>query len=132
MRGGKHSLLIEAFESFSCFLYHRLKGRIGVLPQREEALVGLGGFLLAAQILQRLEEDTDLEEVERWLDWYWEGGLLSPAPAEFFGGGSGSPDAAYFTVEDVEPGQYAWVVWTSEGELSETFTVASPSSSSSR
>lgn len=87
--------------------------------------------------LVRVEEDTDLEEVERWLDWYWEGGLLSPAPAEFFGGGSvsaGMPrgDAAYFTVEDVEPGQYAWVVWTFEGEVSETFTVASPSSDSSR
>lgn len=78
--------------------------------------------------LIRVEEDTDLEEVARWLDWYWEGGLRAPAPADFFGGeglsaNTSEGNSGYFTVEGVEPGQYAWIVWTSEGELWETFTV---------
>ncbi|MEX2344814.1 MAG: hypothetical protein WD604_04320 [Balneolaceae bacterium] len=36
--------------------------------------------------LIRLEENTDLDEVNIWLDWYRVGGLRSPAPADFLGG----------------------------------------------
>ncbi|MEF8940234.1 MAG: hypothetical protein V5A22_10340 [Salinivenus sp.] len=78
--------------------------------------------------LIRVEEDTDLEAVEQWMNWYTKGGLMAPAPAEFLGGDNIHSEApkgsvAYFTVEDLEPGRYAWVVWTSEGAFSETVTV---------
>lgn len=52
---------------------------------------------------------------------------MAPAPAEFFGGNmvrrGANGDVPYFTVEDLEPGQYAWAVWTFEDAFSETFTV---------
>lgn len=78
--------------------------------------------------LIRMEEETNLEDVETWLNWYRKDGLMAPTPADFLGGNTiqrGTPngDVAYFSVEDVEPGQYAWVVWTFEGAFSETFTV---------
>lgn len=78
--------------------------------------------------LIRVEDDTNLEEVEEWLNWYRKDGLMAAAPADFLGGNtvqSGTPkgEVAYFSVADLEPGQHAWVVWTFEGAFSETFTV---------
>jgi hypothetical protein len=78
--------------------------------------------------LTRVEDDTDLEAVGRWLNWYAEDGLMAPAPAEFLGGAtvlSEGPkrDVAYFTVKDLKPGRYAWAVWTFEGAFTETVTV---------
>jgi hypothetical protein len=78
--------------------------------------------------LIRVEDDTDLEAVGRWLNWYAEDGLMAPAPAEFLGGAtvlSEGPkrDVAYFTVKDLKPGRYAWAVWTFEGAFTETVTV---------
>jgi len=78
--------------------------------------------------LIRVEDDTDLEAVEQWQNWYTEDGLMAPAPAEFLGGGTvqserSKGDVAYFSVEDLEPGQYAWAVWTFEGAFTETVTV---------
>lgn len=80
--------------------------------------------------LIRVEEDTDPDEVNTWLDWYRVGGLRAPAPADFLGGTSaysGSPsgsDAEYFSVTISEPGEYAWIVQAAEGEqLWERFTV---------
>lgn len=65
--------------------------------------------------LIRLDDDTELAEVTEWLDWYRVDGLASPSPAEFLGGVSTygqMPDhgAAYFSVEVLEPGEFAWVV----------------------
>lgn len=65
--------------------------------------------------LVRLDDDTELAEVTEWLDWYQVEGLQSPAPAEFLGGVSTygqMPEhgAAYFSVEVLEPGEFAWVV----------------------
>ena len=78
--------------------------------------------------LIRVEDDTDLEAVEQWQNWYTEDGLMAPAPAEFLGGGTvqserSKGDVAYFSVEDLEPGQYAWAVWTFERAFTETVTV---------
>ncbi len=79
--------------------------------------------------LVRMAEDTDLAAVSSWMNWYSAGGLQAPAPAEFLGGvhtyGHRSPDnRAYFTVENVEPGRYAWLVQAPAGEkLWEIFTV---------
>lgn len=58
--------------------------------------------------LVRLDEDTDLEAVVRWMDWV--DALQSPAPAEFVGGAEQVPagHTTYFTV-DLEPGRYAWI-----------------------
>lgn len=79
--------------------------------------------------LVHLEEDTDLAEVARWMDWYWEGGLRAPAPADFFGGAHAygtvpRGNAAYFSVENLEPGRYAWIVEApAEDEMWQTFTI---------
>lgn len=60
--------------------------------------------------LVRLSEDTDLDEVEAWMDWTQPTGLQTPAPAEFLGGTHEMPagETAYFHV-DLEPGSYAWI-----------------------
>ncbi len=75
--------------------------------------------------LVRLEAGTDLEEVNEWLDWYKVGGLRSPSPVEFLGGiVERVADTAYFSVNIKEPGDYAWVVFVSQGKgLYKIFTV---------
>ncbi len=79
--------------------------------------------------LVKLAGNTDLEKVNRWLDWYHVGGLRSPAPAEFLGGLSTyhskvGQRAEYFTVNLKEPGKYAWIVQVPEGqELWKTFEI---------
>jgi hypothetical protein len=75
--------------------------------------------------LIRMTADTDPAAVIRWLNWYVVGGLQAPAPAEFLGGinlyGNRLPEhGASFTVENIEPGRYAWVV---EGPVSERAAV---------
>lgn len=65
--------------------------------------------------LARLDDDTDLDEVTRWMDWV--DGLTPPAPVEFLGGAEqvAPGEASYLTV-DLEPGRYAWI---SEGYASQ-------------
>jgi len=71
--------------------------------------------------LIRMDPDTDPEAVVGWMDWYAVGGLQAPTPADFLGGvsayGSGLHEGrAYFGVENVEPGRYAWIVEGPVGE----------------
>ncbi len=70
--------------------------------------------------LIRLDPETDLAGVNKWLNWYHVGGLRSPAPAVFLGGLSiytakVGDHPGYFTVDIKEPGQYAWIVQVPEG-----------------
>ena len=60
--------------------------------------------------LIRLENDTEMDQVARWMDVFEKGGLMSPAPVEFLGGINEMPagHTAYFTV-NLQPGKYAWV-----------------------
>ena len=57
--------------------------------------------------LARLEPDTDIQEVVRWMNWFELDGLRTPAPVEFVGGVHPMPAGrtAYFTAT-VEPGRY--------------------------
>jgi hypothetical protein len=66
--------------------------------------------------LVRLNDETDLDEVNDWMDWYKIGGLRSPSPAEFLGGFGfvSEVDNAYFSLDITEPGEYAWVVFISQ------------------
>lgn len=79
--------------------------------------------------LIKLEENTDLDEVNSWMDWYKVGGLRAPAPADFLGGVSTydaipGESATYFSLEIDEPGEYVWIVNVPEGEqLWKTFNV---------
>jgi len=79
--------------------------------------------------LSRVDDETDLAAVATWMEWYSAGGLQSPAPADFLGGvhsyGNVQQDmGAYFTVENVEPGRYAWIVEAPvEERLWKVFTV---------
>jgi len=77
--------------------------------------------------LIRMEEDTNLDEVNEWMDWYKLGGLRSPSPAEFIGGiglVETEVDKAYFALDITEPGDYAWVVFVSQDQgLYKTFTI---------
>ncbi len=79
--------------------------------------------------LIKMDEDTDLEEVARWLNYYQVDGLRSPEPALFYGGVSTygqmpQDGTAYFGVQLDEPGHYAWVVETPpEEELWMVFEV---------
>ena len=79
--------------------------------------------------LIKLDDSTNLVEINKWLDWYHIGGLRSPAPAEFLGGLSTyhskvGQRAEYFTVYLKEPGRYAWIVEVPDGqELWKTFTL---------
>ncbi len=79
--------------------------------------------------LIKLNDKTDLAEINRWLDWYHVGGLRSPAPAVFLGGLSTyhskvGQKAEYFTVYINEPGKYAWIVEVPDGQkLWKTFEV---------
>ena len=71
--------------------------------------------------LIRLDEQTDLAEVNLWLDWYEPNGLMAPAPADFLGGLNtydADPESRFwFSLEIDEPGMYAWVVWGPGQEL---------------
>jgi hypothetical protein len=60
--------------------------------------------------LVRLDEDTDLEALERWMNWTLPEGLETPAPAVFLGGVNEMPagSTGYLAVS-FEPGTYAWV-----------------------
>jgi len=60
--------------------------------------------------LARLEDDTDLEKLGKWMNWASPDGLETPAPAEFLGGTNELPagQTGYFTVT-LEPGRYAWI-----------------------
>lgn len=76
--------------------------------------------------LVRMEDGTDLDKVNEWMDWYKIGGLRSPSPVEFLGGLGyiSDVDTAYFGLNISEPGEYAWIVSVSQGEgLYKTFTV---------
>lgn len=57
--------------------------------------------------LARLEPDTDIQEVVRWMNWFELDGLRSPAPVEFVGGLHPMPAGrtAFFSAT-VEPGRY--------------------------
>jgi hypothetical protein len=84
--------------------------------------IGTGDDVQADNVhLIRMTPDTDLEAVIGWMNWYDVGGLQAPAPAEFLGGihmyGNRLSEAgASFTVENIEPGRYAWVVEGPVGE----------------
>lgn len=77
--------------------------------------------------LVKLEENTDLEALARWINWADPKGLETPAPATFLGGSQqmNAGNTAYFTV-NLKPGRYAWIAEVpdpaSKGML-KTFTV---------
>lgn len=73
----------------------------------EHPEVGLGNDVHLA----RLKEDSDVDEIVRWMDWMEIDGLRAPAPATFVGGAHEAPmeRASYFRVE-LEPGRYLWIV----------------------
>lgn len=60
--------------------------------------------------LVRLDDDTDMDALNTWMNWADPKGLETPAPATFLGGAQQMPagNTAYFTVE-LEPGRYAWI-----------------------
>lgn len=65
--------------------------------------------------LVRVREDVDPVTVKRWRAVWMPDGRQVPPPTEFLGGHAlfGNTPAGYtarFTVEDVEPGRYAWLV----------------------
>jgi hypothetical protein len=81
------------------------------------------------QLIKLDDETGDLATVATWLDWFSDGGLEAPAPADFLGGfhAYGIPqkdNSVYFTVENLEPGQYAWILEApAEKEMWKTFAV---------
>lgn len=66
-----------------------------------------GGFPYDVHVA-RLADDTDVEELKRWMDWMNVGGMRAPSPVEFVGGAENmaSGNSAFFTV-DLVPGRYA-------------------------
>jgi hypothetical protein len=88
---------------------------------KEHAEAGLGNDIH----LIRMNDDTDIDEVLRWMDWTNITGLEPPAPAEFFGGTQEMPIGytSYFTV-DLEPGKYAFITESMlVPGMAKTFTV---------
>ncbi len=81
--------------------------------------------------LARLEDDTDLAQLEQWMDWSRPEGLQTPAPVMFLGGLNEMPAGrtGYLHV-DLEPGRYAWIAEVpgsmAKGML-KVFTVAADS-----
>lgn len=73
----------------------------------EEHPMGLGNDVH----LVRVDDDTDLDAVARWMNWLNPEGLQTPAPARFLGGSQEVPvgATAYFEV-DLEPGRFAWIM----------------------
>jgi len=79
--------------------------------------------------LIKINDSTNLEKINDWLNWYRIGGLRAPAPADFLGGlstyyaGAGE-GPAYFSVTIDKPGQYAWIVQVTGGkQLLKKFTI---------
>lgn len=60
--------------------------------------------------LARITKDTDLDQLENWMDWTRPHGLETPAPVTFLGGSNEMPagNTAYYTVS-LQPGRYAWI-----------------------
>lgn len=58
----------------------------------------------------RIDDDTDLDAVARWMDWRNPEGFETPAPAMFLGGVNDMPagSTTYFSM-DLEPGDYAFI-----------------------
>lgn len=77
--------------------------------------------------LVKLEEDTNMSELETWMNWADPKGLETPEPATFLGGTQEMPagNTAYITTV-LKPGRYAWIsevpAPSSKGML-QTFTV---------
>ncbi len=69
-----------------------------------------GNFVGHDLHLVRLEADTELPQLERWMDWTRVDGLQTPAPARFIGGVNEMPagSVAYLHVS-LDPGRYAWI-----------------------
>lgn len=81
--------------------------------------------------LLKIDADTDLEEVNRWMNWARPDGLETPAPAEFVGGINEMPagETAYLKI-DLEPGVYAWIAEVPDPaskNMLKTFTVGGES-----
>ncbi len=60
--------------------------------------------------LVRLEDDTDVESLQSWMNYLLPNGLETPAPAKFIGGTNEMPagNTAYFSAT-LKPGRYAWI-----------------------
>lgn len=60
--------------------------------------------------LVRLEEGTDLDDLDSWMSWADPDGFNTPAPVRFLGGAQEMPEGntAFITV-NLRPGNYAWV-----------------------
>jgi hypothetical protein len=60
--------------------------------------------------LVKLEQGSDLEELNSWMTWTTPEGLNTPAPVKFLGGAQDMPagKTGYITV-DLKPGNYAWI-----------------------
>lgn len=60
--------------------------------------------------LARLDDNTSVDEVVQWMNWFDLNGLRAPAPAEFIGGAHMMPtgNRAYFTA-DLTPGRYLFI-----------------------
>lgn len=76
--------------------------------------------------LARVEDDTTLDDVVSWMNWFDVNGLRSPAPATFIGGMQlmSVGNTAYFTA-DLKPGRYALISeYTAPMGVVREFTVA--------
>lgn len=87
-----------------------------------------GNFVGHDVHVAQLAEDTDLEALERWMDWRDPAGLSTPAPVRFLGGLNEMPvgSTGYFTI-DLQPGRYALISEVPnarESGLYREFTVA--------
>ncbi|MGB8318657.1 MAG: hypothetical protein WCE54_11065 [Ignavibacteriaceae bacterium] len=73
---------------------------------KEQPEFGLGNDVH----LVRINENTNMQELKKWMDWMNLNGLRTPAPAEFLGGTQEMPAGytSYFTI-NLEPGTYAWI-----------------------
>jgi len=81
------------------------KNRIAV-HFKEHPQYGLGNDVH----IVKLNDNTNIDRLTKWMDWMNIDGLRSPAPAEFLGGVHEMPVGftAYFTVE-LKPGNYAFI-----------------------
>lgn len=79
--------------------------------------------------LVKLDEKSDLKELETWVNWAEPTGLETPAPSgTFLGGVEDMPagNTAYMTV-NITPGKYVWIAEvpnSSSKNMLKTFTVA--------
>ncbi len=77
--------------------------------------------------LVKLENDTDMQELETWMNWSDPKGMETPEPAIFLGGTQEMPagNTVYITTV-LKPGRYAWIAEvpspSSKGML-HTFTI---------